>query len=155
MVRGVVYTVRRTIQALDALAQGPVTTRSLADALLVVTRTSRLLLYQLMRDGLVARSPGRRGVFAATDDLRELGRRLALAPGLDRSDRQMGHSPDVPRLGIRIGDELLAAARAEAKRQGEPLSAFVRQALAYYIGMLAGQRAASQEQDKPSDDETP
>ena len=54
-----------------------------------------------------------------------------------------GHALDVPRLELRIGDELLAAARAEADRQGEPVSALVREALTFYLGWLEAQRTRS------------
>jgi DNA-binding IclR family transcriptional regulator len=86
------YTVRRTIQTLDALAEGPVTARSLADTLGIVPRTSRRFLRALEHDGLVTRTvgPHRAGYWAATDKLRQLGQRIASAPDRRLCDPMRG-----------------------------------------------------------------
>ena len=44
------------------------------------------------------------------------------------------------RMELRLSDEEKAAAQREAERQGTTLSAIVRQAVAYYLGWLEGQR---------------
>jgi hypothetical protein len=49
-------------------------------------------------------------------------------------------STPVARLDLRLSDEEKAAAQAEADRQGVSLSGVVRQAVAFYLGWLAGQR---------------
>ena len=82
------YTVTRVIRALDALADGSVSAQTLADALGAHVRTSRRLLHALVREGLVTRAAAPGGRFHATDALRELGARLAAAPGIrDRGAR--------------------------------------------------------------------
>lgn len=65
--------------------------------------------------------------------------------GEDRAGERDIESADMARMDLRLSDEEKAAAQREAERQGTNLSAVVRQAIAFYLGWLEGERARNDE----------
>jgi DNA-binding IclR family transcriptional regulator len=90
--------VSRTMQAMEVLAFQPLSAAQLAAALQVHPRTARRLLARLVDDGWVARSTGRRRVYAPTLRLVALAAQLA-----ERSPLAQAAAPVVSRLHEETG----------------------------------------------------
>jgi DNA-binding IclR family transcriptional regulator len=71
------YSTMRTMQTLEILAREPLRTAQVADLIQAHVRTTRRILHRLAKDGYLSKGPSWADPWTPTEQLQELGARLA------------------------------------------------------------------------------